>query len=511
MQVSLAVSEDLDRRHRRISMYPGLTMRRTTRCCMLPGLPNWAACRRQLVDDAWARRDVPHRGTCGTVLGLIHARAEPDGGAGITGTRSVHQRRRRVREEYPSGALGAGHPGAPGGTEGIDLFVVAEVIPDDSWPAHRRSQRRCRTWLTSSRWASHLGLATAMNFLTTRPTAERSMRPHDGMRAMFTMMNEARLGTGIQGLGIAEAAYQSAADYARDRRQGRALDPARRDGRCAGRQHPGASRRAADAAGDARHHLSRASAALVGQPEEQAATRAAHGKSIGPRGQGCVALVFSDRGDDRSRQALPLAVRVLGGHGYIHEWGVEQFVRDARIAQIYEGTNGVQALDLVGRKLGQNTGRLLRRVLPSVSAFLDARTATTRRGTVHRPTRQAFAAYSDDPGAGAEGHDGGGGRCRGHRLSAAVQPGGAALRRFRMATYRKRSSIARRRSRRAGPVEEGLDEFFAGGDGDHGDLNCLFRCAGRASTLMDVPQRLKRGDSNAAGRACCRQRKEETC
>ncbi len=205
-----------------------------------------------------------------------------------------------------------------------------------------------------------------------------------GLNAMFVMMNGARLGVAVQGLAQSEVAYQNAAAYAKERLQGRALTGAESPGQ-AGRPDPRPPRRAPHAAGDPRVQRGGAGADGVGRavradealgsPDE--AARQAADDRIGlltPVLKG----VFTDIGFANAVKAQ----QVLGGHGYIAEWGMEQFVRDARIAMIYEGANGIQALDLVGRKLPKDGGRAITAFFAEVNGFLP----TTR-------TNEALAPY----------------------------------------------------------------------------------------------------------------------
>ncbi len=196
--------------------------------------------------------------------------------------------------------------------------------------------------------------------------------PHKGMRAMFTMMNAARLAVGLQGLAAAEGAYQMARAYAKERLQGRSL---------AGPQRPDLPADPIIVHPDVRRNLLTAKAFVEGgralaywvgtqidlaerhpDPAERQAA-----EDLAALLTPVVKAFLTDQGF----AAANLAMQVFGGHGYVRETGVEQFVRDARIAQIYEGANGVQALDLVGRKLPQHTGRLLRRFFHPVAAFLE--------------------------------------------------------------------------------------------------------------------------------------------
>jgi hypothetical protein len=215
--------------------------------------------------------------------------------------------------------------------------------------------------------------------------------PHKGLRAMFTMMNEARLGVGVQGLGLAEVSYQNAVAYAKERLQGRALGGARYPEKPADPiiVHP-----------DVRRMLLTMRAQIEGcralgvltALEQDVATRHPDLQER-QAAEDFVALMtpvvkalFTDMGWD----ATATGMQVLGGHGYIREWGMEQYVRDARIAQIYEGTNGIQALDLVGRKMSAHAGRYLRRFFHPVLAYIEAKQDDERLVDFILPLSKAF-------------------------------------------------------------------------------------------------------------------------
>jgi hypothetical protein len=199
-------------------------------------------------------------------------------------------------------------------------------------------------------------------------------RPHKGLSAMFTMMNAARLSVGVQGLGLAEVSYQNAVSYAKDRLQGRALNGAAEPDKPADPilVHP-----------DVRRMLLTMRAGIEGcralamltAIEQDVATRhpdPAEREAADDYVQLMTPIIKSFL-TDMGWEATATGMQVLGGHGYIREWGMEQYVRDARIAQIYEGTNGIQALDLVGRKMGAHAGRYLRRFFHPVLAYIEAK------------------------------------------------------------------------------------------------------------------------------------------
>jgi butyryl-CoA dehydrogenase len=216
-------------------------------------------------------------------------------------------------------------------------------------------------------------------------------QPNKGMRAMFTMMNTARLGVGVQGVGLGDVAYQGAVEYARERLQGRSLKGAKSPEKPADSLlvHP-----------DVRRMLLTMRAYVEG-------TRALGGwiaseidvyqrstdKAEAQAAEDLVALlipVFKAFGTDMGFEVTNLGVQVLGGHGYIREQGMEQYVRDARITQIYEGTNGVQALDLVGRKLSAHMGRYLRRFFHPVAAYIEANQQDPQLAEFIMPLAKAF-------------------------------------------------------------------------------------------------------------------------
>jgi butyryl-CoA dehydrogenase len=208
--------------------------------------------------------------------------------------------------------------------------------------------------------------------------------PNKGLRAMFTMMNTARLGVGIQGLGLSETAYQSARAYATDRLQGRALTGTKYADRPADPLlvHPDVRRMLLTM--KAYTEGGRALAVWIGKEIDISQKHA--DPAVRQEADDLVQLMtpivkafLTDSGYDNAT----MGQQVFGGHGYIREWGMEQLVRDARITQIYEGTNGIQALDLVGRKLSMNTGRLLRRFFHPVGAYLTE--------AAEKPELQEFA------------------------------------------------------------------------------------------------------------------------
>ena len=327
---------------------------------------------------------------CGTDLGLIRTRAEPadDGSYALTGTKIFISAGEHDLSENIVHLVLARLPDAPRGIKGISLFLVPKFLPKADGEAGPRNGVMC-AGIEHKMGLS--GSATCvMNF--ERAKGWLLGEPHRGMRAMFTMMNDARLEVGIQGLGVAETAYQSAVAYARERLQGRALTGARHPDKPADPilVHP-----------DVRRMLltmravtegARALAYWIGIAIDRAARDP--DPSARQAADDLVALMtpiikayFTDQGS----AVTNLGVQVMGGHGYIREWGMEQLVRDARITQLYEGANGIQALDLVGRKLPAHYGRCLRTFFHPVMAFIEQHQARAELAEFVLPLAKAFA------------------------------------------------------------------------------------------------------------------------
>jgi alkylation response protein AidB-like acyl-CoA dehydrogenase len=307
---------------------------------------------------------------CGTDLGLLRTRAEPqaDGSYRLTGSKIfISAGDHDLTENVIHLAL-ARLPDAPKGVKGISLFLVPKFLPKEDGTAGARNG-------VSVAGIEHKmglkGSATCqINF--DDATGWLVGEPNKGLAAMFTMMNTERVSVGVQGLGINEIAYQSAVAYAKERLQGRSLSGVKRPDLPADPiiVHPDVRRMLmtmrvyAEGCRALGMWAARALDAEKHSDDPEVKARAADFIALMTP---VVKALFTDLGTD----AANLAVQVYGGHGYIREHGVEQFVRDARIAQIYEGTNGVQALDLVGRKLPANMGRSLRPFFHAVSNLCE--------------------------------------------------------------------------------------------------------------------------------------------
>jgi len=329
----------------------------------------------------------PH---CGTDLGLIKTKAEPqeDGSHKITGTKIFISAGEHDLTDNIIHLVLAKLPDAPEGVRGISLFVVPKFIPNEDGDAGERNAAVCGS--IEHKMGIHANSTCVMNF--DDATGWLVGEKHKGLKAMFTMMNAARLGVAMQGLGIAEIAYQNGLAYAKDRLQMRSLTGTKASDKPADPiiVHP-----------DVRRML------LIGKAFTEGARALSYwcGMNLDisekhldaekrKEADDLVALltpIAKAYQTDMGSEVANLAMQILGGHGYIAEWGVEQYVRDARIAQIYEGTNGIQALDLVGRKMAQGYGRLLRRFFHPVSKFIEENQMNAELQEFVLPLAKSFA------------------------------------------------------------------------------------------------------------------------
>ncbi|TWA87689.1 alkylation response protein AidB-like acyl-CoA dehydrogenase [Azospirillum brasilense] len=344
----------------------------------------------RLVDGTWAGTMCLTEPHCGTDLGLIRTRAVPqeDGSHRITGTKIFISAGEHDLTENILHLVLARLPDAPAGTRGISLFLVPKFLPNGDGTVGPRNGVACGS--IEHKMGIKASATCVMNFEDA--TGWLVGEPHKGMRAMFVMMNAARLAVGIQGLGVAEVSYQNAVAYARERLQGRSLK---------GTAHPDKPADPIIVHPDVRRNLltaraytegARALGALVGYKLDVAEKHAdektrKEADEFVQLMTPIVKALFTDIGFESAN----IAVQVHGGHGFIWETGVEQYVRDARICQIYEGTNGIQALDLVGRKLPQDMGRLLRRFFHPVGAEIEADMENEELAEFVLPLAKAFA------------------------------------------------------------------------------------------------------------------------
>jgi alkylation response protein AidB-like acyl-CoA dehydrogenase len=351
-----AVDEFLCGANQAFAMYPGLTGGAIDAIHANAGEELKRRFLPAMVSGAWTGTMNLTEPQCGTDLGLIRTRAEPggDGSYSITGTKIFISAGEHDLAENIIHLVLARLPDAPAGSKGISLFVVPKFIPDAAGRPGVRNAVSCGA--IEHKMGIHANATCVMNY--DGATGWLVGEPHRGLPAMFVMMNAARLGVGIQGLGQAEVAYQNGAAYARERRQGRALR---------GAAEPAEVADPLIVQPDVRRLLMEAKAFTEGmralilwiglQVDLAAGSAEPAAREAASDLVGLLTPVIKGYGTDKGFGTAVAMQQLWGGHGYIVENGMEQFVRDARIAMIYEGANGVQAMDLVGRKLGAHGGR----------------------------------------------------------------------------------------------------------------------------------------------------------
>ncbi len=325
----------------------------------------------------------PH---CGTDLGLLRTKAEPqaDGSYKITGQKIFISAGDHDMAENIVHLVLAKAPGGGEGTKGISLFIVPKfLVNDDGSLGHRNA---VSVGKVEEKMGIHGNATCVMNY--DGATGWLLGELHKGMKAMFTMMNEARLGVALQGYAVAEAAYQNALAYAKDRLQGRDVT---------GAKNPNGPADPLIVHPDIRRNLMEQKSFVEGA---RALTywgatlidRAHQGDAAADGLIGLLTPVLKGFQTDKGFEMAVQAQQVYGGHGYIEEWGMSQFARDARIAMIYEGANGVQALDLVGRKLATDGGKHVMAFFEMVKAECKAHDGDERMRGFVEPLKTASKA-----------------------------------------------------------------------------------------------------------------------
>ena len=353
--VAFAMEEMISSANQSFGMYPGLTNGAISALIAKGSQEQKEKYLPKMVTCEWTgtmNLTEPH---CGTDLGLIRTKAEPqaDGSYAITGTKIFISAGEHDMAENIIHLVLAKTPDAPDSSKGISLFVVPKFLVNDDGSIGERNGVMCGS--IEHKMGIHGNSTCVMNY----DEAKGWMvgEENKGLAAMFIMMNAARLGVGIQGLSQAEVSYQNAVTYALDRRQGRALTgPAEPDEKADPIfVHPDVRRMLMDA--KAFNEGMRAFALWTAlQQDLSHALENEDERQLADDLVGLMTPVIKGYGTDKGYEVATNMQQVFGGHGYIEEWGMSQFVRDARIAQIYEGTNGVQAMDLCGRKLAQKGG-----------------------------------------------------------------------------------------------------------------------------------------------------------
>ena len=325
---------------------------------------------------------------CGTDLGLIRTAAKEEGDAyRISGQKIFISAGEHDLSENIIHLVLARLPGSPEGVKGISLFLVPKILVDNDGNLGDRNNVNCVS--IEEKMGVHGSATCVLSF-------ENSLgylvgEPNKGLQAMFSMMNTERIAVGMQGLGLSEIAYQNGLSYAKDRIQGRDLKEHKNPKMEADPLlvHP-----------DVRRMLLRSKALIDGSRMLACWTALAVDKSakdpnpsVRKENSDLVELMtpivkalLTDFGIEITNDML----QIFGGHGYIKEYGMEQFVRDARIAPIWEGTNGIQALDLAGRKMPQGMGRLLRRFFHPALAFIEQNRSDSEMAEFVVPFEKAF-------------------------------------------------------------------------------------------------------------------------
>lgn len=336
----------------------------------------------------------PHSGTD---LGIIRTKAEPngDGSFAISGTKIFITGGEHDLVSNIVHLVLAKLPGAPEGSKGISLFLVPKFFVNEDGSLGERNGVACGS--IEHKMGIKGSATCVMNFDGAKGWLVGE--ENQGLACMFTMMNYERVSIGLQGLGLGETSYQSAVEYARERLQGRSAT---------GVQNPNGNADPIIVHGDVRRMLmnmralneaGRALSAYLGMQldlakySEDAAQRAAAEDRVALLTPVAKAF-FTDRGLDNCITGQ----QVFGGHGFIREWGMEQLVRDARIAQIYEGTNGIQALDLAGRKVTRNQGKSVQAFLSEVRLWLEQEGDNAALAPVRAELEAALALLADATG-----------------------------------------------------------------------------------------------------------------
>jgi acyl-CoA dehydrogenase len=367
--LSQAVSEFLISANMAFAMYPGLTQGAVA-ALVAHGSPEQKTLYLpKLISGEWAGTMNLTEPQCGTDLGLTRTRAVPqaNGSYKITGTKIFISAGEHDLAENIIHLVLARIEGAPEGVKGISLFVVPKFLPAKDGGVGERNGVSCGS--IEEKMGIHGNSTCVMNY--DDATGWLVGEANRGLNAMFVMMNEARLGVGVQGLAMSEVAYQNAAVYAKERLAGRALTGAKFKDKAADPiiVHPDVRRMLMTM-----RAFNEAARALVlwTALKSDVAHRSGDAKErqAADDHMGLMTPVIKGVLTDQGFANTVMAQQVFGGHGYIAEHGMEQFVRDARIAMIYEGANGIQALDLVGRKLPRDGGRAFQAFLAEVSGFI---------------------------------------------------------------------------------------------------------------------------------------------
>jgi len=365
-----AVGEYMSSANMSLMMYPGLTQGAIAAILVHGTDEQKATYLPNMVGGSWSgtmNLTEPH---CGTDLGLLRTKAVPqdDGSYKISGQKIFISAGEHSMTDNIVHLVLARIEGAPEGTKGISLFIVPKFMVGEDGSLGARNGVSCGA--LEEKMGIHGNSTCVMNY--DDATGYLIGAENKGLSAMFVMMNEARLGVGLQGLSIAETAYQNAVAYANERIQGRSLSGAKAPDKKADPiiVHPDIRRslmtiKAFNEAGRAFVLWTALKSDIAHRSQDEAERQNAD--DLLGLATPILKGVLTDKGFDHA----VMAQQVFGGHGYIEEWGMSQYVRDARIAMIYEGANGIQALDLVGRKLALNGGRAVMAMFKEIGDFCE--------------------------------------------------------------------------------------------------------------------------------------------
>ncbi len=369
--VNALVEEMLCSANMAFAMYPGLTHGAYNAIEIYGTEEQKQTYLPKFVEGTWSGTMCLTEPHCGTDLGLIRTKAVPqdDGSVAVTGTKIFISAGEHDLTQNIVHLVLAKLPDAPPGIKGISLFVVPKFMPKPDGGVGARNGVACGS--IEHKMGIKASATCVINF--DNATGWLVGEKHKGMRAMFAMMNTARLGVGVQGLGLAEVALQNGLLYARERLQGRGLKGAVAPEKPADPLivHPDVRKNLLTMKSMTEGVRALSMWVAINQDIASHAATPEERQAADDLVQ-LLTPVVKAMGTDTGFDVANLGVQIFGGHGYIREHGMEQYVRDARITQIYEGTNGIQALDLVGRKMGQHYGRYLRAFFHPVQDFIEA-------------------------------------------------------------------------------------------------------------------------------------------
>jgi alkylation response protein AidB-like acyl-CoA dehydrogenase len=369
--LAMAISEMVASANTSWGMYPGLTHGAMSAIHAHGSEEQKQTYLTKLTEGRWTGTMCLTEPHCGTDLGIIKTRAVPqaDGSYAITGTKIFISAGEHDMSENIVHLVLAKLPDAPAGTKGISLFIVPKFNVGADGEAAERNGVSCGS--IEHKMGIKASATCVMNFDSAKGFLIGEL--NKGLNCMFTMMNHARLGTGMQGLCNGEASYQGALRYANDRLQMRSLTGPKAPEKPADPiiVHPDVRRmlltmKSLNEGSRALGYFTAQLLDIAHRSPDEAQREEAEGllAFLTPI---CKAFMT-----EAGLEATSLGMQVFGGHGYIREWGMEQLMRDARIAPIYEGTNGIQALDLLGRKVLGSQGKLLRGFTKRVHKLCEA-------------------------------------------------------------------------------------------------------------------------------------------